>query len=111
VSCGCFAFSFATEISDGPQQLPSSPAARLVWTNWHTKGGVFDEGEFARAQAVGLSGAENVWRAIKESVPQMDVSSALPPLFQPPAEALENVAQSDDDEDIKMIDQESDDEN
>jgi exosome complex component RRP46 len=100
VGHGCFAFAFAAEISNS-QQSPSSPTARLVWTNWHTMDGVFDEGEFARAQALGLAGAEIVWRAIKESVPQMDASSALPP------EALENITQSDDD--FKMSDQESDD--
>jgi exosome complex component RRP46 len=107
--CGCFAFSFAAEISGGPAQSPSTPTARLVWTNWHAKDGVFDEGEFARAQAVGLAGAEMAWRAIKKSVPQMDVSSALPPLDQPSTEALKNMAQSDDDDDMQMSDQESDD--
>ena len=35
-SCGCFAFSFATEISGG-QQSQDSPAGRMVWTNWHAK--------------------------------------------------------------------------
>jgi len=100
VGCGCFAFSFAS-IS---QESPDRPAARLVWTNWHAKGGVFDEGEFARAQAVGLSGAEAVWRAIRLSVPQMDGSSSLPPLGQPSAEAPQHLAQSDDD----ASDQESD---
>jgi exosome complex component RRP46 len=108
IGCGCFAFSFATEISGSSQQSPSIPTARLVWANWRTKDGVFDEGEPARAQAVGLAGAKLVWRAIKESVPQMDVSSALPPLGRSSAEALENMAQSDD-EDVKMSDQESDD--
>jgi hypothetical protein len=45
--------------------------------------------------------------AIKQSIPQMGPMSALPPLGQSPAEAMENIAQSDDD--IKMNDQESDD--
>ncbi|KAI9511052.1 ribosomal protein S5 domain 2-type protein, partial [Russula earlei] len=67
MACGCFAFSFATEIS-GSQ---NTSTARLVWTNWHAKDGIFDEGEFARAQAVGLAGAEMVWRATKLSVLQM----------------------------------------
>ncbi|KAH9959966.1 ribosomal protein S5 domain 2-type protein [Russula dissimulans] len=98
--CGCFAFSFATEIS-GSQELQNTPASRLVWTNWHAKDGVFDEGEFTRAQAVGLAGAEIVWRAIKLSVPQMD-SSYLPPPGQP----VENASQSDNDS--KIGDQESD---
>ena len=106
MGCGCFAFSFAADIS-GSQQSPNSPSARLVWTNWHTKGDVFDEGEFARARAFGLTGAEVVWKAIKESIPQMDVVSALAPLGQSSAEAMENIAQSDDD--IKMSDQASDD--
>lgn len=108
VGCGCFAFSFAADIN-GSQQSSNSPTARLVWTNWHTKGGVFDEEEFARAQAFGLTGAEVVWKAIKESIPQMDVTSALPPLSQSSAEAMENIAQSDDD--IKMSDQGFDDAN
>jgi len=86
--CGCFAFSFATEISGSPQ-LQNTPASRLVWTNWHAKDGVFDEGEFTRAQAVGLAGAEFVWRAIKLSVPQMD-SSSLPPPGQPVASQSDN---------------------
>ena len=103
VACGCFAFSFATDIS-GSQQSPNSPSARLVWSNWHTKGGVFEEEEFARAQAFGLAGAQVVWKAVKESVPQMDAISALPLLGR---EAMENIAQSDDD--IKMSDQGSDD--
>jgi len=68
---------------------------------------VFDEEEFARAQAYGLAGAEVVWKVIKESIPQMDAMSALPPLGQSSIEAMENMAQSDDD--IKMSDQESDD--
>jgi len=106
VGCGCFAFSFATDIS-GSQQSPNSLSARLVWTNWHTKGGVFEEEEFARARAFGLAGAQVVWKAIKESIPQMGAMSALPPLGQSSAEAMENIAQSNDD--IKMSDQESDD--
>lgn len=70
---------------------------------------MFDEEEFARAQAFGLAGAEVVWKAIKESIPQMDAMSALPPLSQSSAEAMENIAQSDDD--IKMSDQGFDDAN
>lgn len=65
---------------------------------------MFDEEEFTRAQAFGLAGAEVVWKAIKESIPQMDAMSALPPLSQ---SSLENLAQSDDD--IRMGDQDSDD--
>jgi|SRR5712671_2459950 len=91
-SCGCFAFSFATEIS-GFQQPQNTPTARLVWTNWHAKDGVFEEGEFTRAQAVGLAGAEIVWRAIKLSVPQMDKSALLPPGLP-----VKNVPQNDDDQ-------------
>jgi exosome complex component RRP46 len=103
VGCGCFAFSFATEIS-GSQQSQDSPAGRMVWTNWHAKDGVFDEEEFARAQALGLAGAEIVWRAVKLSVPQMDGSPSLPPLGQLPADVKENVTQSD--VDMKTSDQE-----
>lgn len=101
LGCGCFAFSFTTEIS-GSLQLSTSPGARLVWTNWHAKGGVFGQGELARAQALGLAGAETVWRTIKQSVPQMDGLPFLLPLGQP-----ESVAE--DDDDIKVSDQESDD--
>jgi hypothetical protein len=53
------------------------------------------EGEFACAQAMGLANVETVWRAIKESFHQMDVLSTLPLLSQPSTEALENLAQSD----------------
>jgi exosome complex component RRP46 len=104
--CGCFAFSFTTEINDS-QQLSTGPSARLVWTNWHAKGGVFDEGELARAHALGFAGAETVWRAIKQSVPQMGGLLPLPPPGQSTAKELENVAQGDDD--IKVSDEESDD--
>ncbi|KAH9991904.1 ribosomal protein S5 domain 2-type protein [Russula vinacea] len=79
VGCGCFAFSFAMAIS-GSQQSQNSPAGRMVWTNWHTRDGVFDEEEFARAQALGLAGAEIVWSAVK--------------LSQLSADAMENVTQS-----------------
>jgi hypothetical protein len=40
-------------------------------------------------------------RAIKESVPQMDIFSALPLLCQPSTEVLENLVQSDDNDDTK----------
>ena len=93
VGCGCFAFSFAMAIS-GSQQSQNSPAGRMVWTNWHTRDGVFDEEEFARAQALGLAGAEIVWSAVKLSVPQMDGSPSLPALGQLSADAMENVTQS-----------------
>jgi len=105
-SCGCFAFSFATEIS-GSQQLQDSPAGRMVWANWHAKDGLFDEGEFARAQALSLAGAESVWRAVKLSVPQMDGSPPLPPPGPLSADVMENVAQSD--VNIKTSDQEDSD--
>jgi exosome complex component RRP46 len=100
-SCGCFAFSFATEISG------DSPAGRMVWTNWHAKDGLFEEGEFARARALGLAGAEIVWKAVKLSVSQMDGLPSLPrpgPLL---AEVMEDVAQSD--VDIKTSDHEDSD--
>lgn len=100
-SCGCFAFSFATEIS-GSEQSQDSRAGQMVWTNWHAKDGLFDEGEFARARSLGLAGAEIVWKAIQQSVPQMDGSLPLPgPLS---TEVVENVAQSD--VDIKTSDHE-----
>ncbi len=101
-NCGCFAFSFATEISSSQQ-----PAGRMVWANWHAKDGLFDEEEFARAQALGLVGAEFVWKAIKLSVPQMDGSPTLPPPGPLSAEVMENVTQSD--VDIKTSDQEESD--
>lgn len=93
-SCGCFAFSFATEIS-GRQQSQDSPAGRMVWTNWYAKDGLFDEGEFARARALGLAGAETVWKAVKLSVPQMDDSPSLPRPGPLSAEIMEDMAQSD----------------
>lgn len=93
-SCGCFAFSFAMDIS-GSQQLQDRPAGRLVWTNWHAKDGLSDEGEFARARALGLAGAEIVWKTVKLSVPQMDGSPSLPPPGPLSAEVMEDVAQSD----------------
>lgn len=96
-SCGCFAFSFATEIS-GSQQPQDSRTGKMVWTNWHAKDGLFDEGEFARARALGLVGAEIVWKAVKLSVPQMDGSLPLPL----PGSLSEDVAQSD--VDIKSSD-------
>jgi len=106
VGCGCFAFSFTTEISD-PPQLSTSPGARLVWTNWHAKGGVFGQGELTRAQALGFAGAEAVWRAIKQSVPQMDGLPSLLPPGQPATEEPDRVAE--DDDYIKVSEQESDD--
>lgn len=106
VGCGCFAFSFATEIS-GSQQSQDSPAGRMVWTNWHARDGVLDEGEFARAQALGLAGAETVWRAFKLSVPRMDGSPSLPPPGQLSADVTMNIAQSD--IDLKTSDQEESD--
>jgi exosome complex component RRP46 len=93
-SCGCFAFSFATEISGG-QQSQDSPAGRMVWTNWHAKDGLFDEGEFARARALGLAGAEIVWKSVKLSVPQMDGSPSVPRPGPLSTEVTEDVAQSD----------------
>ena len=103
VACGCFAYLFTTEIGESQESL-AIPGARLVWTNWHANSGVFDEGELIRARALGLAGAEIVWRAIKQSVPQMDGSSFLPPVGQLSAEVLQGQAQSDDD-----IERESDD--
>ncbi|KAF8492205.1 ribosomal protein S5 domain 2-type protein [Russula emetica] len=105
-SCGCFAFSFATEIS-GSQQSQDSLAGRMVWTNWHAKDGLFDEGEFARARALGLAGAEIVWKAVKLSVPQMDGSLSLPPPGPLSAEVTKDVVQSD--VDIKTSDHEDSD--
>jgi hypothetical protein len=102
-ACGCFAYLFTTEIGES-QDSPAIPGARLVWTNWHANSGVFDEGELTRARALGLAGAETVWRAIKQSVPQMDGLASLPPAGQLSAEMLESSAQSDDD-----IERESDD--
>jgi exosome complex component RRP46 len=89
VGCGCFAFSFATEIS-GSQQSQDSPTGRMIWTNWHAKDGAFDEEEFARARALGLAGAEIVWRTVKLSVPQMDGSPSLPPLGQLSADVTQS---------------------
>ena len=106
VGCGCFAFSFATEIS-GSQQSQDSPAGRMVWTNWHARDGVLDEGEFARAQALGLAGAETVWRAFKLSVPRMDGATSLLPPGQLSADVTMNIAQSD--IDLKTSDQEESD--
>ena len=105
-SCGCFAFSFATEIS-GSQQPQDSRSGRMVWTNWHAKDGLFDEGEFARARALGLAGAEIVWKAVKLSVPQMDGLPSLPLPGPLSAEIMEDVAQSD--VDIKTSDHEDSD--
>jgi exosome complex component RRP46 len=103
-SCGCFAFSFATEIS-GTQQSQDSPAGKMVWTNWHAKDGLF-EGEFARARALGLAGAEIVWKAVKLSVPQMGGSpSQRRP--GPLSEVMEDVVQSD--VDMKASDHEDSD--
>jgi exosome complex component RRP46 len=103
-SCGCFAFSFATEIS-GSQQSQDSRAGRMVWTNWLAKDGLFDEEEFARARTLGLAGAEIVLKAVKLSVPQMDSSPSLP--LPGPTDVMEDVAQSD--VDIKTSDHEDSD--
>ena len=105
-SCGCFAFSFATETS-GSQQLQDGLAGRLVWTNWHAKGGLFDEGEFARARALGLAGAEIVLKAVKLTIPQMDGSPSLPLPGPLSTEVIGDVAQSD--VDIKTSDREDSD--
>jgi len=94
---GCFAYLFTTETSESEESPPAIPGARLVWTNWRANNGIFDEDDLTRARALGLAGAEAVWRAIKQSVPQMD---GLPPLPQLSAEV---------DDDIKVSDEESDD--
>ncbi|KAH9161928.1 ribosomal protein S5 domain 2-type protein [Lactarius sanguifluus] len=103
---GCFAYLFTTETGES-QESPAIPGARLVWTNWHAKNGTFDEGELSRARALGLVGAETVWRAIKRSIPQMDGLPSLPAVGHLSAEVLEGTAQSEDD--IKVSDRESDD--
>jgi len=103
---GCFAYLFTTETSES-RESPVIPGARLVWTNWHAKNGVFNEEELSRARALGLAGAETVWRAIKQSVPQMDGLPSLPPLGQLSAEVVEGTAQSEGD--IKVSERESDD--
>ena len=95
-ACGCFAYLFTTEIGES-EESPAIPGARLVWTNWHANSGVFDEGELTRARVLGLAGAETVWKAIKQSVPQMDGLPSLPPAGQLSAEVLESTAQGDDD--------------
>jgi hypothetical protein len=56
---------------------------------------------------MGLANVEIVWRAIKESFHQMDVLSTLPLLSQPSTEALENLAQSDNNDNTKRCDQDS----
>jgi exosome complex component RRP46 len=94
---GCFAYLFTTETSESEESPTAIPGARLVWTNWRANNGIFDEDDLTRARALGLAGAEAVWRAIKQSVPQMD---GLPPLPQLSAEV---------DNDIKGSDEESDD--
>ncbi|KAH9047985.1 hypothetical protein EDB83DRAFT_2507375 [Lactarius deliciosus] len=104
---GCFAYLFTTETGES-QESPAIPGARLVWTNWHAKNGTFDEGELSRARALGLVGAETVWRAIKRSIPQMDGLPSLPAVVgHLSAAVLEGAAQSEDD--IKVSDRESDD--
>ena len=96
---GCFAYLFTTETNES-QESPAIPGARLVWTNWRANNGIFDEEELTRARGLGLAGAESVWRAIKQSVPQMDGLPPLPPSGLLPAEV---------DDDIKASDGESDD--
>jgi len=103
---GCFAYLFTTETSES-QEAPAIPGARLVWTNWRANDGTFDEEDLARARALGLAGAETVWRAIKQSVPQMDGLLPMPLAGPPSAEMLAGAGQGDDD--IKLSDRESDD--
>ncbi|KAI0297799.1 ribosomal protein S5 domain 2-type protein [Multifurca ochricompacta] len=105
VGCGCFAFLFRTEIA-GSQPLPTNdtPGARLVWTNWHVKDGTSDDGELARAQALGLAGAETIWRAIKQSVPQMDNLPPPPLPSRSTAGELGIITQSDEVSDQDMND-------
>lgn len=103
---GCFAYMFTTETSE-TEDSPATPGARLVWMNWRANNGVLDEEELMRARALGLTGAETVWRAIKQSVPQMDGLPPLPAAAQLSAEIPEGSAQSDDGMDVS--DRESDD--
>ena len=103
---GCFAYLFTTETNEA-EELPAIPGARLVWTNWRANNGVLDEGELVRARTFGLAGAEAVWRAIKQSVPQMDGLPSLPTAPQLSAEMLKGSARSDDGMDVS--DRESDD--
>lgn len=103
---GCFAYLFTTETNEA-EELPAIPGARLVWTNWRANNGVLDEGELVRARTLGLAGAEAVWRAIKQSVPQMDGLPPLPSAAQLSAEMLKGSARSDDGMDVS--DRESDD--
>ncbi|KAI0266256.1 ribosomal protein S5 domain 2-type protein [Gloeopeniophorella convolvens] len=72
-----------TESFGATGAISGNPRARLVWTNWHSKGGAFDEKELARAQALGAAGAEQVLKVIKQSVPQMDGIHSLPQSSQP----------------------------
>jgi exosome complex component RRP46 len=103
MGCGCFAFSFTTETSGSSQQLSTKPSARLVWTNWHTRGSVLGEGELEHAHALGFAGAEAVWRAIRQSVPQMGgLTRRRPPPSQATAEELEGVVQEDDDAQVEI---------
>src|SRR6266404_2460574 len=104
--CGCFAYLFTTEISES-EQSAATPGARLVWTNWHANNGVFTEGELARARTLGFGGAKTVWKAIKQSVPQMDRLHSLPPAGHLSTEVLGATVQSEDD--MNISDRESDD--
>ncbi|KAI0338073.1 hypothetical protein BDW22DRAFT_1363464 [Trametopsis cervina] len=74
---GCFAFLFSATTSKSLVQT-EVPAASLLWRNYSASNGSFDETEFANAQSLARHGAEELWHAMKRSLP----GTIDPPLAQ-----------------------------
>jgi exosome complex component RRP46 len=65
---GCFAFLFSSTINkDEPEG--NSLGISLVWRNYATSDGTFDEIEFERAQSLARKGAQEIWHTVKASLP------------------------------------------
>ena len=102
-AAGCFAYLFTTETSESEESPQAIPGARLVWTNWRANNGIFNEDDLTRARALGLVGAEAVWRAIKQSVPQMDGLPPLPSVGHLSAEVGDDIKGSDEESDDAKV--------
>lgn len=64
---GCFAFMFSAELTGSPTS-DAIPPHGIVWSNWQSTAGGFDEDDVMRAKELAGVGAQKVWIAMKESL-------------------------------------------